>query len=124
MNFIFVDKSKETVKKICNCDSEDISKYLKVDDFTYRKIEDTDTTITEGEIYFGLQVHHSSLAAINALVAYIPGFGTAYWELIDTFDLRKSMIYLMDQESPLEISDDAIVIINRRGKTDYEMSFQ
>lgn len=104
MELIFVDKNKDEVEETCQCQPNDIEKYLKINDFTYKKIkiEDSDT-LNDEQIYFGCAVNFNFLSSADGYIIYIPGQGKFYHELFDIFKLSN-------------IPDDTLVIINRRGK--------
>ena len=112
MRVIFVDKEKEQVEKACDCETENIEKYLKIDDFTFIPIEDSGSP-TEGEIYYGFDAKLTCLSPTDGYVVRIPGHGKFYWELMTIF---RGNIYKMDQDTPLNLPEDALVIISRRGK--------
>ena len=118
MRVIFVDKEKEQVVKKCNCNTENIEKYLKIDDFTYKKVVASGSPKNEQMLY-GFDADLTRLSATDGYVVCIPGHGKFYWEFINILTIVRGYEYLffkMGQKSSLKIPDDALVIISRRGK--------
>ena len=112
MRVIFVDKEKEQVEKACDCETENIEKYLKIDDFTFIPIEDSGSP-TEGEIYYGFDAKLTCLSPPGGYVVCIPEHERFFFELMTIF---RGNIYKMGQDTPLNILEGALVIISRRGK--------
>ena len=112
MRIIFVDKEKEQVVEKCRCNTENIEKYLKIDDFTYKKVVASGSLKSE-QIYYGFGAKLTCLSPTDGYVVRIPGHGKFYWELMTIF---RGNIYKMDQDTPLNLPEDALVIISRRGK--------
>ena len=118
MRIIFVDKEKEQVVEKCRCNTENIEKYLKIDDFTYKKVVASGSLKSE-QIYYGFGAKLTCLSPTDGYVVRIPGHGKFYWEFINILTIVRGYKYLffkMGQDNSLNIPKDALVIISRRGK--------
>ena len=118
MRVIVVDKKKEQVVKASECNTDNIEKYLKIDDFTYSLYEGSDSP-TEAQLYYGFDAVISRLSSTDGYVVYVPGHGKFFLELViilTIVQVQKYKFFKMGQENPLNIPKDTLVIISRRGK--------
>lgn len=115
MRLLFVEKSMKQVEKICGCEPNEIQKFLKIDDFNYTNLENSDIPIGE-QIYYGYDINYSLLTFSSPYTVCIPGHGKFFCGDVE-FSRRKNKIEisLMGEDDPLNIPDNAIVIISHRG---------